>query len=218
MQSNTKRATTLAMLAALSLISMLLIRFPMFMPFLSYDPKDVVIIIGGFMYGPLAAMLIIVVVSLVEMVTVSDTGFIGLVMNIIASASFAIPAVLIYRQWRNLKSAVIGLIVGVITVTTVMLLWNYLIVPLYMPHITREAVLGMLVPIFLPFNLVKGSLNAAIVMMLYKPVSIALNRAGLYQSQSESQPSKSRLNIWVLLVSLLAVIALVIIMFTQGAV
>jgi len=224
MQTNTKQITTLAMLAALSLISMLLIRFPMFMPFLSYDPKDVIIVIGGFIYGPFAAMSIIVVVSIVEMITVSDTGFIGLIMNIIASTSFVIPAVLIYRKWRNLAGAISGLVVGIITVTGVMLLWNYLIVPLYMPHITRSAVAGMLVPVFLPFNLVKSSLNASIVMMLYKPVNMALRRAGLYRPSADSASGStiegrtSRINVWVLLVSALAVIALIIIMFTRGAV
>ncbi|MCL2526821.1 MAG: ECF transporter S component [Defluviitaleaceae bacterium] len=213
MQTKTKRLTTLAMLAALAFLSLYVIRFPIFIGFLSYDVKDVIIIIAGFLYGPLSALLIIVVVSFVEMITISDTAFWGLLMNIISSTSFVIPAVLIYRRWRSLHGAVTGLIVGAIFGTGVMLLWNYLIVPLYMQGATRAMVVSMLAPIFLPFNLVKNSLNAAIVMMLYKPISMALSRAGLY----DTDQSKGRLNIWVLAISALAVLALIIIMLTRGA-
>lgn len=246
MKTNTKHLTTLAMLAALALLT-LLIRFPMFMPFLSYDPKDVVIIIAGFLYGPLAALAIIVVVSLVEMITVSDTFLWGLLMNIISSTSFVIPAVIIYRCWRNLTAAVVGLVIGVIAVTGMMLLWNYLIVPLYMQGITRAAVVPMLASVFLPFNLVKSALNAAIVMMLYKPVSIALRRAGLYRDGGQNipqgtgqhtggsswtdidsskytwgsdakDPHTSKPNIWVLIISALVIVALIVIILTRGAV
>jgi len=216
MKTNTKYLTTMAMLAALAIIAMLLINFPMFAPFLRYDPKDVIIIIGGFLYGPLAALSIIVVTALVEMITVSDAGFWGLLMNIISSTALVIPAVLIYRRWRNLPGAVIGLIIGVISVTVVMLLWNYLIVPLYMPGATREMVVGMLVPIFLPFNLVKGALNAAIAMMLYKPVSMALQRGGLYKPTAEV--SGKRLNIWVIIISAFVVLSLILVILAERGV
>ena len=216
MRTDTKQLTTMAMLAALAILAMIFIRFSMFAPFLTYDPKDVIIIIGGFLYGPVPALLIIVVVAFIEMITVSDTGFWGLLMNIIASTAFVIPAVLIYRRWRNLPGAIIGLIVGAITVTGVMLLWNYLIVPLYMPGVARADVIPMLVPVFLPFNAVKSALNAAIVMMLYKPVSVALKHAGLYRP-SESQGS-GKLNIVVLLISAFVVLSLVLVILVQRGV
>ena len=216
MQTNTKLLTTLAMLAALSILAMLFIRFTMFAPFLTYDPKDVIIIIGGFLFGPMAAMSIIVVVSFIEMITVSDTGFWGLLMNIIASTSLVIPAVLIYRRWRSLPGAVAGLITGVVMVTGIMLLWNYLIVPLYMPAVARADVIPMLVPVFLPFNLVKSSLNAAVAMMLYKPVSMALKHAGLYRPATVE--NSGRLNIWVILISAFAVLSLVLVILVERGV
>ncbi len=42
----------------------------------------------------------------------------------------------------------------------------------------------MLVPVFLPFNLIKGGLNSAIALLLYKPVVTALRRAGLIAASS----------------------------------
>jgi riboflavin transporter FmnP len=59
-----------------------------------------------------------------------------------------------------------------------MILWNYLITPMYM-GVPREAVVEMLVPVFLPFNLIKGGANAALTLLLYKPVIYALKRMKL---------------------------------------
>ena len=214
--NSTKRLTTLAMLAALSLLVMFLIRFPLFLPFLTYEPKDVIIIIGGFLYGPLAAMLIIVVTSLIEMITISETGLWGLAMNIISSSALVIPAVLIYGRWRSLPGAVIGLIVGVISVVGVMLLWNYLIIPLYTPAVSRADVMPMLRPIILPFNLIKGGLNASVAMMLYKPVSMALTRAGLYKPAGDGASGK--LNIWVVIISAFVVLSFVLVILVERGV
>jgi len=70
-----------------------------------------------------------------------------------------------------------------------MLLWNYLITPIYM-GMPRQAVADMLVPVFLPFNLTKYALNAAITMLIYKPVVTALRKAHLIApSSSGSSPS-----------------------------
>lgn len=83
-----QQMTILAMLAALAYIVMVVGRIPVVL-FLKYDPKDVVIAISGLLYGPLSAMSVSLVVSLVEMLTVSDTGFIGMVMNFLSSATFS---------------------------------------------------------------------------------------------------------------------------------
>lgn len=172
-----KKMVTLAMLAAMAYLVMVVGRIPMVL-FLKYDPKDVIITIGGFIYGPFAAALISLVVSFIEMFTVSDTGFIGFVMNVLSTCVFACTAAWIYKRKPSLKSAVIGLIVGALLMTGVMILWNYFITPLYM-KVTREQVAAMLAPIFLPFNLIKGGLNAAITMLLYKPVVTLLRKARL---------------------------------------
>lgn len=74
----------------------------------------------------------------------------------------------------------------------VMLFWNYLITPIYMGY-PREAVVELLIPVFLPFNLMKGGLNAALTMILYKSIVIALRRAHLIET-NKLEP-KTKLNI-----------------------
>ena len=119
-----------------------LLRFPVVL-FLSYEPKDVVIAIGGFLYGPLAALGISLVVSFIEMLTISSTGWIGFVMNFLSSAAFAGTAALLYRKKRTQGSAIAGLFGGALLMTVLMLLWNYIITPLYM-HTARADVAAML--------------------------------------------------------------------------
>lgn len=172
-----KKLTVLAMLSAIAYVAVALLRFPVVL-FLSYEPKDVVIAIGGFLYGPLAALGISLVVSFIEMLTISSTGWIGFVMNFLSSAAFAGTAALLYRKKRTQGSAIAGLFGGALLMTVLMLLWNYLITPLYM-HTARADVAAMLVPVFLPFNLLKGCLNATITVLLYKPVVQGLRHAHL---------------------------------------
>ena len=176
---NSKTIALLGMLSAIAFIAKLISSiFPTVSGFLSFDLKDVVIVIAGFMSGPLAAVIITVVVSVIEMITISSTGVIGLIMNILQSCAFACTASVIYRRNRSLKGAVIGLVSGVLLMTVLMLLWNWLITPLYM-KVPRSVVVGMLLPVFLPFNLVKGGINATLAMLLYKPIVTTLRKAKL---------------------------------------
>ena len=211
MNQKTKKLTMLAMLVALSYVVMLVGRIPMVM-FLKYDPKDVIITIGGFIYGPLSAAAISAIVSLVEMVTASDTGFYGLIMNIVSTCSFACTASLIYKKKRTLFGAVSGLIIGCLIMTGVMLLWNYFITPHYLLQ-PQEVVASMLLPVFLPFNLIKGGLNAAITMLLYKPVVSALRGAKLVEeSNNTSTQGKRRfLTLGTTLASIFIIICLIMI-------
>ncbi len=177
MKTNSRRISVLAMLSAVAYVVMFVGRVPVVL-FLKYDPKDVIITIGGFLYGPQSAFAISAVVSFVEMFTVSDTGPIGLVMNIISSCSFACTAAFIYKRFRTQKGAACGLAAGWLFATVVMLLWNYLIAPLYM-NVPRAEIAALLLPAFVPFNLLKGGLNAGLTMLLYKSVRKALSSARL---------------------------------------
>ena len=150
----------------------------MFTSFLRYDPKDIIIVIAGFIFGPLAAIVVSVVVSFFEMITFSTTGGWGLLMNVLSSCSFACTACIIYRRKRTIRFALISLACGVIAMAAAMLMWNYFITPIYMGY-PREAVASMLLPAFLPFNLIKGSINAVITFILYKPLKKALKAAKL---------------------------------------
>ncbi len=187
---NTKTFTTLSMLCAAAFLAVLFVRIPIIpaVPFLSYEPKDVIIVIGGFIYGPMAALIVSLVVSFIEFITISSTGIIGLIMNIISSSAFACVASGIYKSRRTMKGAVFGLISGVLSMAVLMLLWNYMITPLYM-KIDREVIKAMLIPAFLPFNLIKGVLNMSFSLLLYKPVVTALRKSGVVSSSSVGNKS-----------------------------
>lgn len=202
-----KTVATVGMLCAIAFVAKLISNvFPTVSGFLSFDLKDVVIVIGGFMMGPVTAVVISVIVSLIEMLTISSTGVIGLIMNILASCSFACVAAVIYHRDRSMKGAIIGLVAGILCMTAIMLLWNWLITPLYM-KVGREVVVSMLVPVFLPFNLVKGGINATLAMLLYKPIVTALRKAHFVE---ESASGKGSAKVGVIAVSAVLLVSFVL--------
>ena len=207
---DTKRLVTLAMMAAIAYAAVALIRIPA-VSFLKYEPKDVILVITGFLFGPLDAMIVTLVVSLVEMVTISETGPIGLLMNVISSASFVCVAAAIYHKNRTLKGALVGL--GMMTV--VMLLWNYLITPIYQ-GVPRSVVAGMLMPVFLPFNLVKGALNAGITLLLYKPVVQSLRKAKLVPAGSGKGTGDKKTSIYVTVIALFVIATSVLVILAMS--
>lgn len=198
---STKELTTLAMLTAIAYALVCTVRIPIVL-FLKYEPKDVIITVGGFLLGPLASLIISLVVSLVEMVSVSDTGIIGCLMNFLSTCSFACTAAWIYRKKHTLNGAVLGLLAGTLTMTAVMLLWNWLITPLYLGG-TREEVVKLLVPVFLPFNLLKAGLNSGLILCLYKPLTTALRKARLLPA-TDAAPRKAHVGLYLFAGALLA--------------
>ena len=212
MSSKTKKITTLAMLSAISYLLMVIGRVPVVL-FLKYDPKDVIITLGGLIWGPLTSLIVSVVVSFIEMITVSETGILGCIMNIISTCSFACTAAVIYKKKRTLSGAVIGLVAGSLLMIVIMLLWNYLITPIYMGY-PREAVAELLLPAFLPFNALKAGLNAGFTFLLYKPIVTALRKSG-YISVSESN-SKSNSIGYILLAVAVIITCILIILSMQG--
>lgn len=184
---STRYMAVVAMFSAVSFVMVLLSKIiPDVAGFLSYEPKDAVIVIAGFIYGPLSCVLISVIVSFVEMISISATGPYGMIMNIVSTCAFTVPAAWIYKKHHSQKGAVLGLGVGVVVLAICMVIWNYIITPLYM-GVERSYVAAMLATVFLPFNLVKGGLNAAITMLLYKPVVGALRKAKLVEPTSSTK-------------------------------
>ena len=184
-----KKMAVLAMLAAMAFLLVCAVRIPVVL-FLKYEPKDVVITVGGFLFGPMAAMTVSFVVSLIEMVTVSDTGIIGCVMNLLSTCAFACAAAWVYKKERTFRGAVVGLCLGAVIMTATMLLWNWLVTPLYM-GVERQQIEALLLPAFLPFNLLKAGLNTALTLALYKPLVTALRKIGLLEQQEAKSSSKA---------------------------
>lgn len=200
-----KNIAVIGMFAAMSFVAVLLGKvIPNVAGFLSYDPKDAVVAIAGFLMGPLYTVVISVLVSLVELVTISSTGIIGCLMNIFSTVSFAFPAAILYKKVKSYQGAILGLILGVSFMTASMLLWNYFITPFYM-GVPRNVVAEMIVPVFLPFNAIKGGLNAALTLLLYKPLVTTLRRAKLVpESYSVGATVKVRVFLLAIALALLA--------------
>ncbi len=207
---NVKKLVLLAMLAAISFTIAAVVRIPVVL-FLKYEPKDVVITIGAFLFGPMSALIVSVVVSFLEMITISTTGPIGFVMNVLSTCSFCCMAAWIYKKKRTMGGAILGLTLGSLLMIAAMILWNWLITPLYMNK-PRNEIQALLIPAFLPFNALKAGLNSALVLGLYKPVVTALRKIHLVAPRDE-HPAASKLGVYLLSGILLITCVILVLVF-----
>ena len=184
MNMTTKKITTLGMLCALAVIVNLLIHFPLIpsVEFLSYDAKDVIIGLGGFIYGPGSAFIMSVITSLLE-IMYRGGNLLDVLMNVISTCTFACVAAWIYKRDHTREGAFIGLGAGIVCCVLSMLLWNYIVTPIYF-GMPREAVVSILIPGILPFNLLKCGLNTGLTLFLYKPIVGVFRRTSLVEHSS----------------------------------
>ena len=210
----TKELTTLAMITAIAYVLVSVIRIPVVL-FLKYEPKDVIITIGGFLMGPSAVLISSSVVALIEMFTISETGIIGCIMNFLSTCSYAFVAALVYKKRHTMKGAIAGLAAGTVFMVSAMLLWNYLITPLYMTGTSRADIAGMLLPVFLPFNLLKAGLNSSITLLLYKPLVNGLRRAGLVTAAPAASKGTKKPGV-LIFAALLLIICILLVLSYRG--
>ena len=176
-----KKLVVAAVFCALAFVSMFIVRINVM--FLTFDAKDAVVTIAGLLLGPIYSLAISVAVPIIESLTIGDTGIWGLIMDLLSTMIFSCTCALIYKHKKNIKGAAVGLVSSVLAVTAFMILFNLFIVPLYTPGYTTAAVAKMVPTLFLPFNLTKALLNAAIVLILYKPASTALKATKVLPSK-----------------------------------
>ena len=184
MNMTTKKITTLGMLCGLAVIVNLLIHFPLIpsVEFLSYDAKDVIIVIGGFIYGAGSAFIMSVITSLLE-IMYRGGNLLDVLMNVISTCTFACVAAWIYKRDHTRKGAFLGLGIGTVCSVLSMLLWNYIVTPIYF-GMPREAVVSILIPGILPFNLLKCGLHTGLTLFLYKPIVGVFRRTSLVEHSS----------------------------------
>lgn len=176
MRTDVNRMVKLAVLSALSVVLMLLIRFPIIpaAPFLEYEPGDVPALIGAFIFGPGAGLVITAVVSLIQAFTVSaGAGWVGAFMHMVATGVMVLVAGIIYKRVHNIKGAIIALIAGSLCMTLVMIPLNLFVTPRFL-NVPVEAVKGMLLPAIIPFNIIKSFGNSFITLLVYKSVGRVL--------------------------------------------
>ena len=214
----TTRLVLAALFAALAFVTALL-PVPKVQGFLSFDIKDTVIVLAALLLGPEVGASLSVVVPVLESLTVGTTAVWGLVMDIISTLSIVMTASLIYKLRKTLGGAVLALVAAVAVQVATMMVANIFITPLY-TGASREVVIGMLIPVLLPFNAVKSVFNAALVMLLYKPLGEVLRRSrqvrealGGSAAVPQAGYSFSKRSLLVALVSLLVLAVAALLLF-----
>ena len=210
-----KKLSAIAMFCALAFV-LTYVKIPVL--FLSLEVKDAVIVLCTLLFGPISGLCIAVLVPFLEMVTHSSTGVYGFLMNALSSVTFAMVTGLIYKYKKSFYGAIVGLLSGIFAVTAVMVLANLLITPYYMGT-TVQAVAELIPKVLLPFNFLKATLNGALVLLLYKPLSGVLKRTGflpkkqLAEEATTTARTTARSIVVTVVASMIIVASLAIILF-----
>ncbi len=204
-----KMICSMAMLTAIAIAADSLLRISNIAGFLTYEPKDVILTIGAFIFGPVQGIIMSLVVCVVEMFTISSTGILGCIMNFLASGVFVGVASIVYFRKKTLSRAIIGLIAGSASMIVIILLWNYIITPIYM-GMPREAILQLFLPVLIPFNSIKVALNSALVLLLYKGIVTALRKSRLIPTRESNDNENFRTNTIILIIVSAFVVATLI--------
>ena len=166
----------LAMFAALA-FGVSYLEFPIFpvASFLQLDFSCVFVLLGGFMFGPVAAIVISGVKECLRLFTTSTAG-IGELANFIVTVSFVLIPTLVYRFKKGLPTVIVTLVVGCLIQVGVGLLTNrYINFPLFMQE-GAAAMFAQLWWYVLLFNLIKSVAVSLITVLLYKRISWLLNK------------------------------------------
>lgn len=207
--STVLKLTLTAVFAALAFASVFVFHFKV--SFLTFDLKDAIITLAGLLLGPMAALSISFLVPFLELITFSETGWYGFIMNFASSAVFSVVCSMIYRYMKKLSGAIISLVLGLVAMVTVMMGLNLVVTPLF-TGVSGEEIAAMIPTLLLPFNVVKGVFNASLVLIFYKPVRRAMQAARIMPRSplpakadldTEARKKRVRVSVVVSLVGLL---------------
>ncbi|MCL4514836.1 MAG: ECF transporter S component [Firmicutes bacterium] len=188
MQTNVRKVAILAMMVALSLLLIMFVKVPLFANFLIYEPGDVPILIVGFMFGPAMGIVASLIVAVAMALFTGLGGPFGAFMHFLATGTMVGLAGSVYRLRRTKGGAMLGMLAGGLTMAAIMVVANLLLDPIFygMP---REAVLPLLAPAIIPFNLAKAGINSVVTFVLYKRTATFLRR---YSQEAYARGNGSR--------------------------
>lgn len=189
-----KYIARLAVLSAIAAILMLL-ELPLWFapPFYELDFSELPILLGGFALGPGAAVLMELIKNLLNLLmNGTSTAFVGEFANFVTGCAFVLPAALIYKHKKTLKNAIVGLLVGTVSLVGVGALINYFVLipafsSLYGMPIDAIVAMGtqvngaitslptLIVFAVMPFNLLKAAACSVLTLLLYKRLSRILH-------------------------------------------
>ena len=165
---------------ALSVITGYLIHFPILpqAPFLLYDPGHVFLLIAAFKFGPRAGMIMTLVYATIFALITGQGGPYGALMNFLSTSAFVLVSSWIYLKQHNKKGAFVGLVLGALAMTGIMIPANLVITPLYL-GVDRAMVAQLILPAIIPFNLLKGMISSGLTLLVYKKISLFLNQENI---------------------------------------
>ena len=192
-----RRITSCAILSAMAAVlmylelkpSLLLLPFP---DFLAFDFSEIPVLIGTFALGPVWGVVIELIKNLLHLPATGTMG-VGELSNFITGSIFVLTAGLIYRKFRTKKGAAVSMAVATVVLAAASVPVNAFInLPFYEAAMgfTLEAVVGisaavnplvkdkisLLLAVFVPFNLLKGTAVGIITFLVYKPISKLINK------------------------------------------
>lgn len=186
------KITTTALLCAIAVVLQYAeVPLPFMPSFIKLDFSDLPELIGAFVCGPLAGVLIAFIKNLFHLIA-SGSGAVGELSNFLLGAVFVFSAGMIYKKMPNFKGVIIGGIAGAVLMGIASLpLNNFIIYPLYYSVIgfPKEAILDMyrvirpstgsipeaLLVFNVPFTIVKGLISVLVSIIIYKPLSPILH-------------------------------------------
>lgn len=164
---STKRIAICALFVAAAFV-VSFVELPIFpaAPYLKYDPSGVVLLVAGLAFGPSTGALVSVLMWLPKFAM--DPW--GALMGVLCAVALTVPAALVYSRKHDRSGAVLGMVLGGVVTLVVAIVGNILVTPIY-SGVSTQAVIEMIVPILLPFNLLKIAINCVVTFLVYKPVS-----------------------------------------------
>ena len=165
----TRQLVTMALLCAIGVL-LSFIEFPLIpgVTWLKYDASAMPAMVCGFAFGAGGGLAVGIAGAIIHGILMAD--FSGAVMNILVVIGFVVPAALIYQKGRTFPRAIVGLVVSVICAVAMAIVGNLIITPGWL-GVPMDAVVAMIIPILVPFNLLKGIINAVLTLAVYKSIS-----------------------------------------------
>lgn len=171
----------IGMMGAISAVLGFFPEIPMvfFAPFLKLDFSYVPMLLTGYALGFGPGLITLVIKNVFQLLTSNSAG-IGQLADMLIGIAMLLPAILIYSTQKSRKTALWGMLAGIVSMMLVGVLSNrYILLPFYY----GDGLSGFLAknPGFLwvaiaPFNLVKGAADCAVTYVLYKRLSPFLKR------------------------------------------
>ncbi|MGU8236126.1 ECF transporter S component [Clostridium perfringens] len=174
---NTNRFIKLSLLSAIAVILMY-IDFPVIpiFPWLKIDLSDVTALMGAFAFGPLAGVIIELMKNLLILIVKgTGTAFVGELANFLVGVALVWPAAMVYKKNKTKKTAVLGMVLGILCIEVVGILANvYLLLPAYGMAMSKAELMQYVTVGLIPFNGIKAILVCGITYALYKKVSVSI--------------------------------------------